>query len=163
MTVTPYALADVPDGWVGWIRGRIVDGATMLAPLSSRRCAYYHLLAKGEHEHAAAAQEASSPAITIEDGTGRAIVEPAGGFVHVDYDVVSVYSAGELLTRLGVPGPYLLHEGVLEVGQWITVHGRCLRDVDRDPRRVADYRSGPPSLIRVGRGARVKLWVSEVE
>lgn len=160
---SPYKLVDVPDGWVGWLRGRIVANPPLVAPLSGRACAYYHLMAKDDDDHAAVGVEASTTPIVIDDGTARAVVEPDAAFVHVVYDVLERVRDGALLTRLGVEGPYLLREGVLEPGQWISIHGQCTRDVDRDPRRVSDYRSGPPTLLRIGRGARVQLWVSEVD
>ena len=46
MTKVPSQLADVPDGWVGWIRGRIVGDAPLVAPLSTRPCVDDDLLAK---------------------------------------------------------------------------------------------------------------------
>lgn len=163
MTSIPYQLVDVPDGWTGWIRGRVVGEAELLAPLSKRPCVYYHLLAKNEDDLAAAGQLASLAPIAIDDGTARAVVEPTGAFVHVAYDVTSTVRSGELLARLGVEGPYLLREGILERGQILTIHGRCLRDVDRDPRRVAHYRSGPPVLVRVAGAPEVRLWITEVD
>ena len=163
MIPTPYRLADVPDGWTGWIRGRIAGADTLVAPLSSRRCVYFHLLAKADDDMAAIGQRAGGGPLTLDDGTGRAIVDLAGAYVHVRYDVIEQVQDSALLRSVGVRRPYLLREGVLEAGQELVVHGRCQRDVDRDPRRMQDYRSPPPTLVRIVRGAQVRPWVTEVE
>ena len=163
MIPTPYRLADVPDGWTGWIRGRVTGEASLVAPLSRRRCVYYRLLAKAEEDLAAIGQRAAGTTLLLDDGSGRAIVDVTGAYIQLVYDVVDMVRDSDLLRSVGVRRPYLLREGVLEVGQELVVHGRCMRDVDRDPRRMRDYRSNPETLVRVLGAGHVRLWVTEVE
>ena len=164
MTTFPYRLGDVPDGWTGWIRGRITGAPGLVAPVSGRPCVYYQVLVQAELARGSLATESETEPVILEDGTGRALVEPARGFVHVVYDHVLERPTRALLARYRIDRTdVIVREGVLEVGQWVSAHGRCLREPDRDQRRIGGYREGPPTLVRVGGGGPIQLWLSEVD
>ena len=44
MTATATPIADVPGATTGWVRGRLIGDAPIIAPLSGRPCWYYKIV-----------------------------------------------------------------------------------------------------------------------
>ena len=161
----PIAIGSVTAAGVGWLRGTLIGDAPIAAPLSGRPCWYYKIVIEA-HDGLAwkrLAYEARGQSFEIDDGTGIALVDPEGAQVEVDYDhraeVVPggrmVQSLAELLRRFRLPdAPVVLREGVLAVGEVVTVHGRLVREDDPDPARGG-------SRLRVAGVGRERVFVSE--
>ncbi len=165
-------IREVPDGWTGWVRGRLIGEAPMIAPLSQRPCAYYKVVVEKVHllNWERIAYEARGQSFLIEDDSGRALVDPEPALVEVDYDrhleidgrARLPQAVVELLRRFNVVGePLIVREGVLAIGEVISVHGRMVIEIDDDARLAASYREGPPRRLRVRSPGRDRVFISE--
>jgi|JI10StandDraft_1071094.scaffolds.fasta_scaffold00739_31 hypothetical protein len=169
MTATATPIADVPGATTGWVRGRLIGDAPIIAPLSGRPCWYYKIVVEqvgaivGDDGGRRLAYEARGQSFEIDDGTGVALIDPEGAQVEVDYDHAVEVMPGarlvqplaELVRRFKLPAaPVVLREGVLEVGEVVAAHGRLIREVDPDPAR-----QGP--RVRVVGVGRERVFVSE--
>jgi len=177
------SIADAPEGAVVRLDGRVVEGETLEAPLTGRRCVYYLAIIE-EFEAGSTpdswreiAREARGVRFAIEDGTGRAIVDPDGARVDVELD--RTLQSGSLeeptaaqrafLERQGVQltgwsfnKTLRYREGVFEIGEPIAV--MCLPIREPDPgaaSREVGYREAPGSRLRVGGSARHPILLSD--
>ena len=169
------SIRDAGDDWTGWVRGRLVGDASLVAPLSQRPCAYYKLVVERVHPPPAPweriAFQARGQSFVIEDDSGRALVDPDLALVEVDYDrQVEIdnrarlpQSVAELLRRLDVVGEnVVVREGVLAIGETVAVHGRMVREADDDAARAAvDPKDGPPRRLRVRAPGLDRVFISE--
>jgi hypothetical protein len=177
------AIAEAPEDALVRLDGRVVEGEALEAPLTGRRCVYY--LAIVEEFQAGStpdswreiAREARGVRFAIEDGTGRAIVDPDGARIDVDLDRTSTSGTLEnpteaqtaFLERKGVKltgwsfnKTLRYREGVFEVGELIAIMCRPMREPDPGaaPREVG-YRDAPGTRLRVGGSARHPILLSD--
>jgi hypothetical protein len=178
----PMSIADAPEGAVVRLDGRVLDGETLEAPLTGRRCVYY--LAIVEEFVAGStpdswrelAREARGVSFVIEDGTGRAIVDPDGALVDVEIDRTAssgtfdepTAAQAAFLARRDVKlsgwsaGKTLRYrEGVFEIGEPIAVMCRPVREPDPGASREVGYRDAPGTRLRVGGSARYPILLSD--
>jgi hypothetical protein len=165
MTEPVTAITHIRADGVGWIRGTLIGEAPIVAPLSERPCWYYKIVVEVREGLGwkRLAYEARGQSFEIDDGTGIALIDPEGALVEVDYDrqfhveplLRLPQSVAELVRRFKLPDEVVvLREGVLEVGEVVTVHGRWRTEVDPDPARRT------PRVRVIGRG-REPVFVSE--
>ena len=167
-------ILEVPDDWTGWVRGRLVGEAPLVAPLSQRPCAYYKLVVERQHPipqpTERIAYQARGQSFMIEDDSGRALVDPDLALVEVDYDrQLEVDGRGrlpqsvvELLRRLDVVGEaVVVKEGVLAIGEVVAVHGRMVREADDDLARAATAGAPPARRLRVRASGQDGVFISE--
>ncbi|HWO18404.1 MAG TPA: GIDE domain-containing protein [Kofleriaceae bacterium] len=177
------SIADAPEGAVVRLDGRVLEGETLEAPLTGRRCVYYVAIVE-EFEAGSTpdswrelTREARGVQFTIEDGTGRAIVDPEGARVDVDLDRTASSGALEeptaaqaaFLERRGVKltgwssnRTLRYREGVFEVGEPIAVMCRPMREPDPGAAsREVGYREAPSTRLRVGGSARHPILLSD--
>lgn len=148
--LNPWRIADVGDGAIGWIQGRIVGDPTLVGPCSKRPCFYFSMLEEGKPARNEAARE-----LAIEDDSGRAIVELAGATIQVEYDYEIRHK------RKDGEGP-LHREGILGPGEVIAVHGHCRWELDQSPTaRYGLYRDPLPRLLRVTSTSDIRIWITE--
>ncbi len=169
--VRPWLIAELPDGE----QGRLVGTAgtlhrTLTAPLSGRACLYYVVLVKPVESSGAQDlfTERNGIAFTLEDASGSAIIDPTRASVALAFD------RGEELRPSDQPSPaqralLLRHdhnfrssrlrfvEAVLSVGEPITVVGAGVRRPDLASPAESDYRSAPPSRLRIAASDAVPL------
>jgi hypothetical protein len=113
------------------------------------------------------ARELRGVPVTVDDGTGRALVDPTAARIDVDIDTTSksgtlddpTEAEAAFLQRHGQKGAGWLfnkrlryREGVFEVGERIAVMCQPVREPDPDAaaRAVAGYRDPAPTRLRIG-------------
>jgi hypothetical protein len=113
----------------------------------------------------------------VDDGTGRAIVNP--GQARVALVVDHSTSSGSFDDATGVEEGFLARhgmkstgwffnrtlryrEGAIEVGERVSVLGRGVREPDPDAvARVSGYRDLPPTRLRIEGASGIPLYVSD--
>ncbi len=119
------------------IVGKIVDGGTLVAPITGRTCVSFDAVVLVDRDgppHVVARGLRGTPFI-VDDGTGRILVDPRGAFIHVIYDKSQVgpldpakVADPELLAPLGTNTKGLrFDEGVLAIGEHVAVSGLVSR------------------------------------
>lgn len=156
------SIAEAPEGEVVRIYGRVLPGETVEAPLTGRRCVYYSVNIGVEVPYVL---ETGGVAFTIDDGTGRAIVDPNGARIiesdRAEWRFIDKPTAREaaFLARHGIEPPadndtFGYKERVFEIGGPIAVMCRPVRllapDAAAADSRSAVYRDEPPVHLRVG-------------
>jgi hypothetical protein len=180
LRATPAStIAALPEGQPGRIVGRVAPGATLEAPLSGRACVYVEVTVeeqRGDRPWELMIREIGSVAFTLEDGTGRALVEPGSARVSLQVDFQG--SSGtlddpddrelQLLHRHGQDSAGLLFnrklrysEAVIEIGETVAVFGIGVREPDPDGGAGALYRDGPPTRVRMNGSPRFPLLISD--
>jgi hypothetical protein len=166
------SIAEACEGEAVRLDGRVADGETLIAPLTGRRCVFYVAVieeapAKLGGDWAELARETRGVPFTVDDGTGRLIVDPAEAQIDVvlDSDTASgplndpdaievaflkrhnVKSTGWLFNR-----SLRYREGVFEIGEPIAVMCCPIRELDPDAASHATggYRDAAPTRLRVG-------------
>lgn len=140
-------IADFEDGNSGKIMGEVVyHGRTLTAPLSGRKCVYYHIVVK---EQRGAGNNSRMEEIINEEKAGDVIVKEGDAYAFVDQQLVYTYivkdvhlesgflkdadSAMEAYLRkhrhksegdMGFNKYMTYHEGVLEAGEKVVVAGK---------------------------------------
>jgi hypothetical protein len=176
----PVSIAEAPEDELVRLDGRIMEGETVEAPLSGRRCVYYIAIVEKKHGNDSwreRARETGGVGFTIDDGTGCAIVDPTGARIDVAFDRTT-YSGG--LDRPGVKERAFLErhgleaagwifnkelryrEGVFEVGEPIAIMCQPVREPDPAvSSREAGYRDAPPTRLRIGGSSRYPILLSD--
>ncbi|HUQ08076.1 MAG TPA: GIDE domain-containing protein [Kofleriaceae bacterium] len=143
-------VGNAPVGTYVRIVGRIVDGGTLVAPITGRACVSFDAVIKESTEPPkVVARGLRGTPFIVDDGTGKILVDPRGAFIHVVYDTSEVgpldpekVADPELLAPIGARRDALrFDEGVLVIGEQVTVTGLVSRagGTDDDPvyRRLA--------------------------
>jgi hypothetical protein len=177
------SIADAPEGAVVRLDGRVVEGETLVAPLTGRRCVYYVAIVEAFEAGSTPdswrelAREARGVPFAIEDGTGSALVDPDGARVDVDLDRTSTSGSFEDPTtaqaaflerrRVKLTGwssnrTLRYREGVFEIGEPIAVMCQPMREPDPGAgSREVGYREAPGTRLRVGGSAKHPILLSD--
>lgn len=181
---TPRRIADWPEGQPTRLIGSIAGGEVLAAPLSGRACVYYRAVVeelRGNSKHrrwVSIIEEVRSVPFVVEDGSGRALVDPTGAQIACKVDRQT--SSGTFDDATAVERSFLdrhksastgflgfnrslrYEEAILEVGERISVVGIGLREADPAAvGQVTGYRDGPPTKLRVGPCRDGKLYISD--
>jgi hypothetical protein len=144
------------------IVGRIVDGGTLVAPITGRACVSFDAVILNEDdEHSEhgeiVARGVRGTPFVVDDGTGKILVDPRGAYIHVVYDESEVglldkskVADPDLLEPLsGRTGEFRFDEGVMTIGERVMVTGLVTKagSAEDDPvyRRLA-----PTELLLAG-------------
>lgn len=132
------------------IVGTIVDGGTLVAPITGRACVSFDAVVLEEPvPRKVATRGLRGTPFIVDDGTGKILVDPRGAYIHVVYDQSEVgkldpkkVADPDLLAPLaGHTGNLRFDEGVLAIGEKVTVTGlvSAVSSADDDPvyRRLA--------------------------
>jgi hypothetical protein len=172
-------LGDLPEGTYARIVGRAHPaGEPLIAPMTGRRCVYYEVKVEGKGiaphpgKMTVIAAETKAIPFLLVDGTGRALVDPEGADVLIDFDARSDFSpqarvvTPEHLTFFerhgrkvigGVYGTELRYrEAVIEVEDMITILGAGIREPDPDP-----VSAGPRSRMRFATTPQHPLMITD--
>ncbi len=185
--VTPRPIAEVREGRVARIIGRVAAGHTLVAPLSGRRCVHYVVVVdrvavmdradwvledlgtwRGPPPERLVSEE-SGVAFVVEDDSGRAIVDPEGAITAMQQDwhrLSEVEAPGaaerEFLTRRGLSAhiwrPMSFREAILAPGDRVAVQGVAVREPDPD--HDAGYRESATRLRMAARPGTL-LYISD--
>lgn len=178
-----WPLAELPED----TQGRVVGHAQALqhvltSPLTGRPCVYY--IAKVE-EHRSSGRSSYWKTIISEsnfvpfqliDQTGRAIVDPAGAEVVLDFDGSS--SSGTFNEANPTQEAFLQRHGhkskgwifnkglryreaVIHIGETVAVMGAGVREPDPDASPTAEYRGAPATRLRLMHSAKCPLVISD--
>jgi hypothetical protein len=162
--------------------GRIVGKARVLddqlvAPLTGRACVYY--IARVQQEDSdddwkTIIEEEQGVTFVVDDGSGRAIVDPRGGDLALDFDARSRSGTfhdpdereAAFLAKYGVKSHGLIfnkrlryREAVIEIGETVAVLGAGVREPDPTA-APGGYRDAQPTRLRLAPG-RYPLLVSD--
>lgn len=163
------AIGSLDEGEPGRIIGEArVHEQRLLAPLSGRECVYY--IAKVQEDDGDGGwrerlEEEDSTLFVIDDGSGRAIVDPHGAELAITFDYVRTTGTftppDDLQQRFLERWHYRdrglifrkqlrFREAIIEVGEKVAVLGAGLRELD-PTRPPAGYRDSQPTLLRIAR------------
>jgi hypothetical protein len=174
------SIAELPEGKPGRIVGRVAPGATIEAPLSGRRCVYFEVTVHedpgGDDAVRLFAHEAAGVPFVIEDGSGRALIDPRHVRLALTIDrrtesgTFDDATAREeaFLRRRGTKSTGMVfnrtltyREAVIEIGETVAVVGVGVREPDLDAGAGAGYRDGPPTRLRMNGSPRHPLLISD--
>jgi len=176
-------IAELGEGRTGRLVGAVGDGPTLQAPLTGRSCVFYEATVEEFRSSGKSgswrqvAREVDGVTFVIDDGTGRAIIDPTGARVAVDIDMTT--RSGTFDDATPVEEQFLIRhglrasgwmfnrtlryrEGVIEIGETIAVMGQGVREPDPAAvGKVGGYRTGPPTRLRLGGSARHPILLSD--
>lgn len=176
------SIADAPEGEAVRLDGRVADGETLIAPLTGRRCVFYVATIEENVDPRGGwierVRETRGVRFTVDDSTGRLIVDPAQAQIDVDIDRTShsgfldnptPAEAGFLERhKLQPSGRYFNRrfrycEGVFEIGEPIAVMCYPIREPDPDAvsRTFVGYRELAPTRLRVGGSSEHPILLSD--
>lgn len=165
-------IAEAVDGASVRLDGVVQPGATVIAPLTGRPCVCYEAVIdewvssgkSGRWRNRV--RELQGVVFAIDDGTGRALIDPTRAAVDVELDrttqsgtfddptpIEQAFLArhGLAATTWGFNKRLRYREGAIEIGETIAASGVALREPDPDAvGRITGYRDGPPTRVRLG-------------
>jgi hypothetical protein len=170
-------IAEVGDGQLARVVGSVMARETIEAPLSGRPCVYFEvvIMARVGPRWRGVFREARGVRFAVDDGSGRALIDPAGAGV----SLVKDHSSGSWIfpTRGSTEAAYLARhdldgrfaydrlryrEGIIEVGETVAVLGRGVREPDREgASEMRGYRDAAPTVLRLGGSARAPILISD--
>ena len=177
-------IRDVPEGTPARITGQVaLWGNPLQAPLSGRPCAYYEVTVeqhrsngKRSHWHQILREVQGVPFI-VRDGTGTAIIDPAGAKITIHMDATSrsgtlddatpqeeaLLARHNLRSQGWVFNKQLRYrEGVIEPGETVTALGCAVREPDPDAGgQAAGYREGGPMRLRMSGSPQAPLLLTD--
>ncbi|HVV83013.1 MAG TPA: GIDE domain-containing protein [Kofleriaceae bacterium] len=176
-------IAALPEGESARVVGTVVGEATLIAPLTGRRCVAYvaqveQRVSTGKTTYwKGLIDEVRHHPFTIDDGTGKAIIDPGQAKLLIEMDSTSrsgtfddaTPAESEFLARHQIDSKgwflnkslrYL--EGVIEPGERVAVLGRAVREPDPEAARDATgYRDALPTRVRIGGSKDQPILVSD--
>jgi E3 ubiquitin ligase len=169
-------------------RARVVGAAhplegTLSAPLTGRACLYYVVIVEQYRPRGGGARywrqilrdELGVPFL-LDDGTGRAIVDPRAAKVALDVDVRSNSGTfnnpslreNAFLQKHGQSSEGWIfnkrlryREAVIEVGETVAILGEGVREPDPDAAPAEAYRGEQPTRVRMTSSPRYPLIISD--
>ncbi len=179
----PWLLSELPEDTHGRVIGRAqVLGEQLAGPLTGRACVYYIAMVEEQRSTGRStywrtiASETRGVPFVLEDGTGRAIVDPNGAQVALDFDGNS--KSGTFNSADPVQEQFLARHGqksqgwvfnktlryreaMIEIGETIAVLGSGTREPDPNAAPEAAYRGAPATRLRLTSSARFPLIISD--
>ena len=174
----------MPEGARARVVGTVTaHGATLRAPLTGRACVAYvaqveERISTGKTSYwTNRIHEVKSVPFAIDDGTGRAIVDPGAAQLLVEMDATTKSGAfddatpieADFLRRHGMASTGWFFnktlryvEGVIEPGERVAVLGQAVREPDPDAAgQVTGYRDALPTRPRIGGTPAQPILVSD--
>jgi len=179
----PWSLAELPEDTHGRVIGQArALGEQLQGPLTGRPCVYYIAMVEEQRSTGRStywrtiASETRGVPFMLEDGTGRAIVDPNGAQVALDFDGNS--KSGTFNNADPVQEAFLAKHGqksegwvfnktlryreaMIEVGETVAVLGSGVREPDPNAQPEAAYRGAPPTRLRLTSSPKFPLMISD--
>ncbi len=183
------AIGEVPEGEVARLVGRAVQlGEVLEAPLSGRPCLYYKVWVARPLVllSTTLAHEERGVMFALEDGTGRAVVDPDGCTLDLVVDErnssgTSGFPTGRqvaVLTRFTIevnewtdvdrsrpavplPRDFIYREAIIGVGETIAILGGGVREPDPHAEPDGSYRGAQPTRLRMSGSREHPLIISD--
>jgi len=175
-----FAIRDLPDDTLGRIVGAANPLDRVLAsPITGRPCVYYitTVSTTGKNSRVVIREERSVPFCVV-DGTGRALIDPAGAEIALVSDGQT--SSGTLNDPTPAEQAFLARHGesssnvfgsnrglryeerTIGVGEQIAIVGAAVREPDPDAvRPESGYREAPVMRLRMTSSAYLRLQISD--
>ena len=150
------------------------------APLSGRLCAYYSVtvIAASEHlgQRTTIGSEEDALTFVVDDGSGRAVIDPAHAVISAAFDFLSESMAAfdadpqqrATLERMGLvrrnwftTDLVQYREAIIEIDEVIAVYGAGVRELDPDAAPTGMYRDSGPQRMRFTGTAKHPLLISD--
>lgn len=174
-----FSISALPEDTLGRVVGTARPvGEPLLAPMTERPCVYYRVEVRQTQRqgHRTIITESRSVPFFLEDETGRAMVDPEGASVALEFDSRS--KSGTLddptdresafLARHSQTGTGLLFnkglqylEAVIHIGEKVAILGSAVREPDPDAPRGEGYRDAPPTRLRFASSKKMPLQISD--
>lgn len=150
-------IGSAPAGKLVRIVGRIVDGGSLVSPITGRACVAYDaiVLERERKGFSVVTRGVRGTPFIVDDGTGKILVDPRGAFVQVVYDTsedgpldFAKVSDPDLLAAVkDRTGQLRFDEGVLTIGEQVAVTGLVSKASGADEDSV--YRRLAPTELRL--------------
>ncbi len=179
----PWSLSELPEDTHGRVIGEArAIGEHLAGPLTGRPCVYYIAIVEEQRSTGRSsywrkvATETRGVPFMIEDGTGRAIVDPNGAQVALDFDGNSrsgTFNKADpiqeaFLARHGQNSEGWVfnktlryREAMIEIGEKISILGSGTREPDPHAAPEAAYRGAPATRLRLTSSPRFPLIISD--
>ncbi len=179
----PWSLNELPEDTHGRVIGQArAIGDHLAGPLTGRPCVYYIAIVEEQRSTGRSsywrtvATETRGVPFMIEDGTGRAIVDPNGAQVALDFDGNSksgTFNKADpiqeaFLARHGQKSEGWVfnktlryREAMIEIGEKISILGSGTREPDPHAAPEAAYRGAPATRLRLTSSPRFPLIISD--
>jgi hypothetical protein len=178
-----WQIAELPEDTLGKVTGQArVLGGTLVGPLTGRPCVFYIATVQQRRSNGRSTYwrtiitESAGVPFMLEDGTGRALVDPTGAEVALDFDGNS--SSGTFhdadprqeafLAKHGTKSAGWLfnkglryREAMIEVGETVAVMGSGVREPDPDAPPEEAYRGAPRTRLRLTSSPKYPLVISD--
>ncbi|MEJ7603241.1 MAG: GIDE domain-containing protein [Kofleriaceae bacterium] len=181
LRATPrFAIAELPEDAPGRAVGAArPTGEPLRAPLSGRPCIYYVAVVEELHgkQWKETVREERGVPFVLDDGSGRALVDPTGAEVELDIDTTGASGTLDdaspaepaLLARHGrvSRGKLFNHsvkyrEAIIAIGETVAVLGCAVREPDPGvPPTGEGYRQGPATRVRLTGAGKFPLRISD--
>jgi hypothetical protein len=176
-------IAEFPEGTPARIVGRVEEGEQLTAPLSGRPCVFYDAIVQQYRSSGRSGswhtviRESRGIPFALDDGTGRALVDPTAARLAVEKDSTTRSGTFDdatpteeaFLARHGLRSQGMIfnkrlryREGALEIGETIAVCGIAVREPDPDAAsRATGYRDALPTRLRLTSSPKLALLISD--
>lgn len=166
-----FTISELPDGKPGRIVGRAAPlTAPLVGPFTGRPCVYYvarleELRYEGHHAYwGLVCEESLGMPFAVDDGTGRAIVDPTSARISLDMDARSYSDSFAqasdaqriFLARHGQSHKgwvrdreFRYYEAIIAIGETVAVLGSGVREPDPDAPPTAAYPSQAATRVRL--------------
>lgn len=183
LAAKPWSLRELPEDTHGRVIGQArAIGEQLTGPLTGRACVYYVAMVEEQRSTGRSsywktvASETRGVPFMIDDGTGRAIIDPNGAQVALDFDGNS--KSGTFNNADPVQEAFLARHGqksegwvfnktlryreaMIEIGETISVLGSGTREPDPTAPPEAAYRGAPATRLRLTSSPKFPLIISD--
>jgi hypothetical protein len=165
-------IGEVADDERAKVVGRVhAVGELLEAPITGRRCVAYTASVVGQERGGAAVRETKAIPFVLEDGSGRALVDPTDARIAIEGGPTArtgvlddlTPGAAELLYRHKQRPlrALLFREAIVADGESIAVLGSGTREPDPDAPPSAAYRGDAPTRLRLTSSRKYPLVISD--
>jgi hypothetical protein len=146
-------IAAAPDGRFVCVVGKVVGIGDLQAPVTGRPCAAYDVAVREGPDRQLVARRMLGAPFLVDDGTGKAVVDPRGAYLQLDMSLVGE-GTPDRLRPLHDPTVlprgsdwFFLDEGLVQVGDRVVVMAMARHRLDVDGAELYRALDTPPGTI----------------
>jgi hypothetical protein len=172
-----WRIGELPEDTIGRVIGTARPvGRALSAPITGRECVCYVVTVKEKDARPVLVREQEGVPFVLEDGSGRALVDPEGAELERDHANLSQSGMLEdptaqqraFLTSHGQASQgwlfnraFTYREEIVRVGETICVAGAGIREVDPDAEVGEGYRAAPPTRLRFTSSPKFRILITD--